>query len=128
MSSGKKQQKNRRDSVKNPRFHVLPPEHSGRQSTRPISPARQPCLRLIIQTSTQFQRPVSPAALRNLPPPQFHSEPFRRGAAVAPFPTLAATSGRDDKASGFRPWLWSSDAFRSVRRGPRCPHNGLAPD
>src|SRR5882724_2254451 len=33
MSGGKKQQKNRSDSIKNWRFHALPPEHSRTQFT-----------------------------------------------------------------------------------------------
>src|ERR1700747_2172524 len=37
MSGGKKQQKNRRDSVKNWRFQVLPPEHSRTQFTISVS-------------------------------------------------------------------------------------------
>src|SRR6266849_9462637 len=50
--------------------------------------------------------------LRNLQQPQFHSDTFRIWAAAGPFPTLASSSGGDDKASGFRLWLLSSDAFR----------------
>ncbi len=37
MSGGKKQQKNRRDSVKNWRFQVLPPERSLRQLTTSVN-------------------------------------------------------------------------------------------
>jgi hypothetical protein len=40
---------------------------------------------------------ASSAALRNLQPPQFPSEPFRKSAAAGPFPTLASSLGRDDK-------------------------------
>src|SRR5205807_9337178 len=52
------------------------------------------------------------AALRNLPPPQFHSDTFRRLAAAGPFPALASSSAGDDKASSLRLWLLSFDAFR----------------
>src|SRR6266436_3128797 len=51
-------------------------------------------------------------ALRNLPLPHFHSETFRRCSATGPFPALASSSGGGYKASGFRLWLLSSDAFR----------------
>jgi hypothetical protein len=43
-------------------------------------------------------KPTARAALRNLQPPQFHSDRFRIGAAAAPFPTLASSSGGDGKA------------------------------
>jgi hypothetical protein len=38
MSGGKKQQKHRRDSIKDWRFQVLPPERSLRQLTTPLNP------------------------------------------------------------------------------------------
>jgi len=59
-----------------------------------------------------FQPCPPSAALRNLPPPQFHSDTFRRLAAAGPFPALASSSAGDDKASSLRLWLLSFDAFR----------------
>jgi hypothetical protein len=41
---------------------------------------------------------TSSAALRNLQPPQFPSDTFRILAVAGPFPTLASSLGRDDKA------------------------------
>jgi hypothetical protein len=38
MSDSKKHQKNRRDSIKDWRFHVLPPERSLRQFTTSVNP------------------------------------------------------------------------------------------
>jgi hypothetical protein len=38
MSGGKKQQKNTRDSIKDWRFQVLPPERSLRQFTTSVNP------------------------------------------------------------------------------------------
>src|SRR2546430_13856762 len=102
MSGGKKQQDNRRDSVKNRRFHLLPPEHSRWQFTAPSPPraAALPSVMLNPSNTHQFKGLPHPAVLRNSPPPRFHSDTFQRWAAAGPFPTLAATLGRDDTASG----------------------------
>src|SRR5437773_2989809 len=63
-------------------------------------------------TLSIFQPCPPSAALRNLPPPQSHSDTFRRSAAAGPFPALASSSAGDDKASSLRLWLLSFDAFR----------------
>jgi len=76
VNSRKKQQKNRRDSIKDSRFHVLPPERSLREFTTSVNPVwRLLPLRVVygqtgsnritscLPTTRKVARPVNARAL-----------------------------------------------------------------